>query len=108
MDIHPPPRFFEFKLAHLITLIMLTGFGVNWWLKHEATASSTDQLQNQVMDQQAARFNTDEARIEKLDTKLTRMENEMYPDIREIKTKMNVMVELLDGGHKYPELHAPK
>jgi len=99
--IQSPPHFFEFKLAHLIQIIVLIGFGFSWWTKHEAS-SATIVAQNTAAIQQCDQRIVQHAeRLKSLED----MRNEVVPDVREIKTKLNIMIELLDGDHKRPELH---
>src|SRR6266478_3037429 len=100
-NLKPPPHFFEFKLAHLLTILLLTGFLISWWTKHESSSASTIATAVALAEQHERRFLQDEERIKNLEG----MRNEVVPDVREIKTKLNIMVELLDGEHKRPELH---
>src|SRR3981081_1904132 len=100
-QLKPPPHFFEFKLAHLLTIIMILGFSVSWWLKHEKAASDADTHQTMMLASHEKRFEQIERRMETYE----KVQIEVVPDIREMKGKLNVIVELIDGEHKKPELH---
>lgn len=90
----PPPKFFEFKLAHLLTIVMIAGLAVGWWMRHEKEADTLDVQQSWAIEGH-------EKRIQELE----RSQKDIVPDIREIKTKIIMMAELLDGEHKKPDLH---
>ena len=99
--LRPPPHFFEFKLAHLLTILLLAGLVASWWIKHETASAEVAATAKALAEQHEHRFLLDEDRLQKLESR----QAEIVPDVREIKTKLNIMVELLDGGHQRPELH---
>src|SRR5437763_12859016 len=92
-------HFFEFKLAHLLTMLLLAGFGISWWMKHEDISNRADAAQTQMLQAHEKRFETNERRIDELQ----KAQNEIIPDIREIRTKLNVVAELIDAEHRRPE-----
>ena len=101
----PPPHFFEFKLAHLLTILLLAGLVASWWIKHETASAEVAATAKALAEQHERRFLQDDLRFQNLESRMDKMQSEVVPDVREIKTKLNIMVELLDGGHQRPELH---
>src|SRR6266446_6350557 len=95
------PSFLKFTLANWLTIIFLAGLLASYWLKHETSSAATSAVALALAEENARRFSAIELRIQRLEA----MKDEVVPDVRELKTKLNIMVELLDGDHKRPELH---
>src|SRR5437899_1031723 len=85
-----PENFFQFKLAHLLQIVIMAGFVFVW--ANARIAIDT---------QQTSMIESHERRMQLLETS----QAQMNPDIREIKTKVNILADLIDGDRKRPELH---
>src|SRR5258708_6653627 len=102
---HP---FFRFTFANLLTIVLILGMGVSWWISHESIQSKIKAEADIVNNTQTMLLAEHEKRFTQLQdqiNELNKSEKEMSPKLEELLVKFRVMVELVDGGRKKPELH---
>jgi hypothetical protein len=89
------------NILQILQITVLIGLGVSWWTGRENKSSVVDATQTMSIEEHAARLTGIDDRLNKIQDS----QNQNTGDLHELMVKFRIMVELVDGSQKKPELH---
>ena len=89
------------NILQMLQIVVIAALALSWWSNRESKSSVTDTTQSLAIEEHGRRLDADEARCMKLQDAVAKNSD----DLHELMTKFRIMVELVDGAQKKPELH---